>query len=90
MHPGVPMTYGRAVTTAPPVAQAPRWAVPPRLDIALAGAFLLIVVAEALFSSDVTDPVPFLAVAGLSAVLLAWRRRFPLGVAVLVPASIWP
>lgn len=81
------MTYGRAVTTAPPVAQAPRWAVPPRLDIALAGAFLLIVVAEALFSSDVTDPVPFLAVAGLSAVLLAWRRRFPLGVAVLVTAA---
>ncbi len=60
------------------------WAAPPRADIAIAGAFLLIVLAEARFSPAVSSPGPFVLVAGLSCVLLAWRRRFPLMVAVVL------
>ena len=64
-----------------------RHRIPPRLDIALAAAFLAIVAAAGLFSPNVGAPVPFLVVAGLSAVLLAWRRRFPLLVAIAVTAA---
>lgn len=64
-------------------------AVPPPVDVALAGAFLLIVLAEARFSAAVREPSTFVALAGSTAVLLAWRRRFPLLVtAVAVAANL--
>ena len=62
-----------------------RRAAPPAGDAVVAGVFLLLLLAEARFSPAVRDPTTFVAVAGPTAVLLAWRRRFPLlvtGVAV--------
>jgi signal transduction histidine kinase len=58
--------------------------VPPPVDIAIAGAFLLLTIAEAVFRTDVTSPVLHVAVAGLSMVSLAWRRSYPIGVAAVV------
>ena len=79
------MAYRRAVSLKAP--SWLRWSWPPRVDIALAAAFLLIVIAEALFSPAVRSPVTFLIAAGISVVLLAWRRRFPVGVAAAMSAT---
>ena len=60
-------------------------AAPLTADAVVAGVFLLLLLAEARFSPAVRDPTSFVVVAGPTAVLLAWRRRFPLvvtGVAV--------
>jgi signal transduction histidine kinase len=63
--------------------------VPTPVDAAVAGAFLLIVLAEARFSPAVRDPATFVAVAGATTVALAWRRCFPLAVtAVAVAANL--
>ncbi len=89
--PAPPIAYGRHVSsqTAATLRNRARELrlVPPLIDIGVAVAFALFAVAEALVSPDVRSPGPFLALAGLSAVLLAWRRRFPLLVAVTVTAA---
>ena len=61
--------------------------VPPRVDIGLAAAFLLMTIAEAVFSPNVSSALTHLVVAGLAMATLAWRRQFPLVVATLVIAS---
>lgn len=58
--------------------------VPPAADIAIAAAFVLFSVAEALFSPAVTSPVLHVVIAGAGMAALAWRRSFPVGVAAVV------
>jgi signal transduction histidine kinase len=58
--------------------------VPPPVDIAIAAAFVLFSVAEALFSPAVTSPVLHVVLAGAAMAALAWRRSFPVGVAAVV------
>lgn len=60
---------------------------PPLVDAVIAGAFVLLVAAEALFSPDVRSPALHLAVAGFAMAGLAWRRALPVPVAALVMAS---
>lgn len=62
------VTYGHAI----------RLPVPPVADLVLAGAFLLLTVAEALLSPEVTSPTLHILVAGTAMLALAWRRSFPL------------
>jgi signal transduction histidine kinase len=64
-----------------------RLPVPPRVDIAIAAVFLVLTVAEAVFRTDVTSPALHVAVVGLSMVVLAWRRSYPIGVAAWVVAT---
>ncbi|HLN75797.1 MAG TPA: sensor histidine kinase [Nocardioidaceae bacterium] len=64
-----------------------RLPVPPVADSLIAGAFVLFTVAEALFSAGVTSPLEHVAVAGIAMVTLAWRRSYPVGVAVWVVAT---
>jgi signal transduction histidine kinase len=71
------VTYGRRM----------RLPVPPRVDIAIAAAFVALTAAEAVFSPGVDSPVAHLVVAGIAMVVLAWRRSFPIGVAVWVVAT---
>jgi signal transduction histidine kinase len=61
-----------------------RLPVPPAVDIAIAAAFVLLSVAEAAFSPAVTSPTLHVALAGAAMAALAWRRSFPVGVAVAV------
>jgi signal transduction histidine kinase len=70
-----------------PYLRGMRLPVPPTVDIAIAGVFLLFTVAEAVFRSDVSSPVLHVVVAGIAMVALAWRRSFPIGVAVWVVAT---
>ena len=60
---------------------------PPLLDAVIAAVFVVMTVAEALFSPDVTSPLQHVAVAGVAMLALAWRRRAPLLVAALVVGS---
>ena len=72
-------------TDAPPVVR--RWLrlpAPPRVDLALAAAFVVMTLAEALFSPAVTSPVEHAVVGSLAMALLAWRRTAPLLVALLI------
>ena len=75
-------------TDAPPVVR--RWlrlpARPPRVDIALAAAFVVMTLAEAAFSPDVASPVEHAVFGSLAMAVLAWRRTAPLAVAALVVA----
>lgn len=64
-----------------------RLPVPPPVDLAIAAAFLLFTVAEAVFRQDVSSPVTHVVVAGVAMVVLAWRRSFPIGVAAWVVAT---
>ena len=64
-----------------------RLRVPPKVDVAVAAAFVLLVVLEALFSSAVRSPVLHLTVAGVAMAALAWRRVMPVPVAALVMAA---
>lgn len=64
-----------------------RLPVPPPVDLAIAAAFLLFTVAEAVFRQDVSSPVAHVVVAGVAMVVLAWRRSFPIGVAAWVVAT---
>jgi len=57
---------------------------PPRVDVALAAAFVVMTLAEALFSPAVTSPVEHAVVGSLAMALLAWRRTAPLLVALLI------
>ena len=61
--------------------------VPPVADSLIAGAFVLFTVAEALFSPGVRSPIVFVVVAGIAMAALAWRRSYPIGVAVWVIAT---
>lgn len=60
---------------------------PPLVDVVMAGAFVLLVVAEAMFSPMVRSPVLHVAVAGPAMAGLAWRRALPIPVAALIVAS---
>ena len=60
---------------------------PPLIDIAVAGAFVVLVVAEAVLSPMVRSPLLHLTVAGVAMAGLAWRRALPIPVAVLIMAS---
>ena len=59
---------------------------PPWLDVVIAAAFVALTVAEAAVS-EVSSPVLHAVVAGLAMVTLAWRRRAPLLVAVIVVSA---
>ncbi len=66
----------------------PRLALPPLVDLALAGAFVVLTLVEGLVAEpSARSPVGLVAVA-LSLAALAWRRQFPLVVAALVLAAI--
>ncbi len=67
--------------------RAARWLVPSWIDISIAAAFVVLTVAEALFSSSVRSPLIHVTVSGIAMATLAWRRRFPIAVAVLVIGS---
>ncbi len=77
-------TVARHVTRG--VAPRRDW-LPPRVDVALAGAFVAMSLAEALVSGTVRSPWQHFALGGSAMVLLAWRRRWPLAVAAVVVAS---
>jgi signal transduction histidine kinase len=59
---------------------------PPRVDVALAAAFVVMTLAEAVLSPDVSSPVEHAVVGGLAMALLAWRRVAPLVVTALIAA----
>jgi len=61
--------------------------VPPQLDLAIAGAFLVLNTVEALLGGG-PRPVPVhLVVGGLAMAALAWRRQYPLPVALATVAA---
>lgn len=61
------------------------WATrPPLVDALIAVAFVLMVIAEATFSSGVRWPAVYVLVAGSAMASLAWRRRIPLCSCALV------
>jgi signal transduction histidine kinase len=60
-----------------------RWVAPPRLDIGIAAAFVLMTVAEAVLNDSVGSPVMHVLVAGLAMAAVAWRRIFPVAVALV-------
>ncbi|QIK75431.1 sensor histidine kinase [Nocardioides piscis] len=60
---------------------------PPLVDVLVAAAFVLLVAAEALLSSEVASPALHLTVAGGAMVSLAWRRSWPVLVAAVVMTS---
>jgi signal transduction histidine kinase len=64
-----------------------RLARPAPVDVGIAGAFVLMVAAEALLSPAVRSPSLHLGVAGLAMAGLAWRRAFPELTAALVMGS---
>ncbi|QNN52938.1 sensor histidine kinase [Nocardioides mesophilus] len=68
---------------APAVAGARTWTRPPRLDVALATAFVAMTIAEAVLNGDVTSPVEHIGVAGVAMAAVAWRRIYPLTVALV-------
>ena len=70
------------------VRRRPVWpALPPRLDLAVAGAFVVLVVVEALLGGGPRPLWVHLPVATLAMAALAWRRRFPFAVALAVIAA---
>ncbi len=64
-----------------------RWAVPGRLDVAIAVAFVLLSLAEVWVNGTVESPAEHVVVTGLAMGSLAWRRTIPITVALLVAAS---
>jgi len=83
-------TYRRDMTPVrPPAVVRPptRAPLPPRPDAALAGAFLVLTTLEALYGGG-PRPLPVhLVVTGVAMTALAWRRRFPVLVALVVLAA---
>ena len=76
----------RTLTGRPSVGHSARL-LPPRLDLAIAAAFLLLATIEALTAGGPLPLAVHLVVAGLAMVALAWRRSFPLLVAVVTVAA---
>ncbi|MFP5283369.1 MAG: hypothetical protein ACLGIF_07960, partial [Actinomycetes bacterium] len=74
---------------AAPAAPRPRVRVawPPPVDVALAAAFLALNSVEAVTGGGPRPLAVHLLVGGVAMVALAWRRRFPLVVALLVVAA---
>ena len=66
----------------------PAWTeLPPRIDLAVAAAFVVLVVVEALLNGGPRPLWIHLPVATLAMAALAWRRRFPFAVALAVIAA---
>ncbi len=61
--------------------------VPPRLDVAVAALFVALSLAEVFVNGTVRSPLEHVLVTGVAMSALAWRRRFPIAVAVLVICS---
>jgi signal transduction histidine kinase len=57
---------------------------PPRSDALIAAAFVTAALAEAVFAETARPPLAHALIAAPAMAALAWRRRFPLGVAVVV------
>ena len=82
------LTYGSPVTlaagrrTAPGALPVRRWNAPPRLDIAIAAAFLVLTLAETVFNDSIESPLLHVLVGGGAMAAVAWRRVFPVQVAV--------
>jgi hypothetical protein len=73
------------MTTGRTAAALCRWALMPnRLDIVIALAFIALSVAEAALTPSVISPLQHLLVAVPCLGSLAWRRQFPLAVALIV------
>ena len=60
---------------------------PPLVDVAIAAAFVLLAVTEAVVDPAISSPARHVLVSGGALGLLAFRRQFPLGVGVLVVAA---
>ena len=60
---------------------------PPLVDALIAVVFLGMTTAEAIFNPLVTSPVEHVLVAGIGMTALAWRRRAPMVVALIVVGS---
>lgn len=91
------MSYGRSVTFAArpgPPELAPSATVtrrlgrvPSRLDFAIAATFVLLSFAEVVVNGTVESPYEHVVVGGLAMASLAWRRLFPVIVALVVVGS---
>jgi signal transduction histidine kinase len=83
------MTYRERVSTAGQIAGSlRRWWLPPTgIDIVIALAFISMSVAEAALTPSVISPLQHLLVAVPCLGSLAWRRHFPLAVALIVVAG---
>ena len=60
---------------------------PPRVDVAIAAAFVLLAWLEVAVNDTVESAPLHVVVGGLAMASLAWRRRFPIAVAVVVVAA---
>jgi signal transduction histidine kinase len=69
--------------TAPGALPVRRWNAPPRLDIAIAAAFVVLTLAEAFYNDSIESPLLHVLVAGGAMAAVAWRRVFPIPVAVI-------
>ena len=81
---------GRCPTVVPVTPRTSRTrpsAVPGRTDIAIAVAFVLMSLAEVWVNGTVESPVEHVLVTGLAMGALAWRRTFPIAVALVVVGS---
>ena len=65
----------------PPVRR--RWAAPPRLDVGIAVVFVVLTIAEAALNGSIGSPVLHVLVAGAAMAAVAWRRVFPIPVALV-------
>jgi signal transduction histidine kinase len=61
--------------------------VPPRLDVLIAALFVALSLAEVFVNGTVRSPVEHVLVTGLAMAAIAWRRRFPIAVALVVVCS---
>jgi signal transduction histidine kinase len=83
------LTYRRPVTlvggarTAPGALPVRRWNAPPRFDVALACTFVMLTIAEAILNGGIDNPLMHVGVAGTAMAAVAWRRVFPIPVAVV-------
>jgi len=83
------MTYRERVSRAGQIAGSlRRWWVPPNgIDIVIASAFIALSAAEAALAPSVISPLQHLLVAVPCLGALAWRRQFPIAVALIVVAG---
>jgi signal transduction histidine kinase len=73
-----------AVSSTVVLVNLPRLPRPPWVDVALAAAFVVMTLAESVFSPAVSSPVGHAVVGTLAMGVLAWRRSAPLAVAAIV------